>query len=42
MNENFMRKKIYTLKVPAGIHSIYNCAKFQHDWAIFDFSKFCI
>jgi len=24
---------------PPDIHPIYKCAKFQHDWAIFDFSR---
>jgi len=32
--EDFHKKKI-----PPGIYPIYNCAKFQHDCAIFDFSE---
>jgi len=26
-------------KLPPGIHPIYKCAKFKHNWVIFDFPR---
>jgi len=34
-NEDFEKMK----KIPPGIHPIYKCAKFQHDWVMFNFSR---
>jgi len=33
--EYFQKEYIKT----RGIHPIYNCTKFQHDWTIFDFAR---